>query len=122
MIKKQDRNALRAKRHLRNRKHISGTAERPRLNVYRSLEHIYVQLIDDVKGHTLVAASTLEPGLREKAEELSKLDAAKLVGEAAGRKAKEMGISRVVFDRGGYLYTGRVAMVAQGARDAGLDF
>ena len=107
---------------MRTRKNIHGTAERPRMCVYRSANHIYVQLIDDVAGHTLVAASTLDADLRQKCQESSKCEAAKLVGMQAGQKAVEAGIKKVVFDRGGYLYTGRVAEVAAGAREAGLDF
>jgi large subunit ribosomal protein L18 len=122
MIHKPDRNKLRRARHKRTRKNIHGTVERPRLCVYRSAGHIYAQLIDDVNGHTLIAASSLEAGLREACERASKVEAAKLVGQRAGQKAIEAGIQKVVFDRGGYLYTGRVAAVAEGAREAGLDF
>lgn len=122
MIKKQDKNEVRKARHQRMRKNIHGTAERPRMNVYRSTNHIYCQLIDDVKGVTLVSASTLDADIRAKAKEVTKCEAAKLVGLEAGKRAKEAGINAVVFDRGGYLYTGRVAQVAEGAREAGLDF
>lgn len=122
MIKKQDKNEVRKARHQRMRKNIHGTAERPRMNVYRSTNHIYCQLIDDVKGVTLVSASTLDADIRDKAKEATKCEAAKLVGLEAGKRAKEAGINAVVFDRGGYLYTGRVAQVAEGAREAGLDF
>ncbi len=122
MITKKDKNKVRKARHVRTRKNIHGTAERPRMCVYRSANHIYVQLIDDVAGHTLVAASTLDADLRQKCRESSKCEAAKLVGMQAGQKAVEAGIKKVVFDRGGYLYTGRVAEVAAGAREAGLDF
>lgn len=122
MISKPDKNKLRKARHLRTRKNILGTQDRPRLNVYRSASHIYAQLIDDIAGHTLVSASTLEPGLKEQCDAVTKVEAAKLVGQKAAQRAIEKGIQKVVFDRGGYLYTGRVAAVAQGAREAGLDF
>lgn len=122
MITKQDKNQLRQRRHARVRKNLSGTAETPRLNVYRSLNHIYVQLIDDVKGVTLASASTMEKGVREEIAGKTKTEAAKLVGVKVGERAKEKGIEAVVFDRGGYLYTGRVKAVADGAREAGLKF
>ncbi len=120
MIKKQDRNVKRVKRHQRIRNKISGTASRPRMNVYRSLNHIYVQFIDDVLGNTIASASTMEKDVQSQVKEMSKCDAAKLVGEIAAKRAVSAGISEVVFDRGGYLYTGRVAKVAEGARAAGL--
>ena len=101
---------------------ISGTSECPRMNVYRSLNHIYVQVIDDTKGVTLVSASTMEKAVKEQIADLSKTEAAKVVGKVAGEKALAAGIKAVVFDRGGYLYTGRVKAVADGAREAGLDF
>lgn len=122
MIRKQDKNELRKVRHLRVRKKVTGTAERPRMNVYRSLNNIYVQIIDDVTGHTLVSASTVDPAIKEKLAEITKKEAAKIVGVLAAQRAKEQGIEQVVFDRGGYLYTGRIAEVAAGAREAGLDF
>ena len=122
MIKKDDKNQLRQRRHARVRKSVSGTAETPRLNVYRSLNHIYVQIIDDVKGVTLVSASTMEKEVRGQLAGKTKTEAAKLVGVKAGERAKEKGIEAVVFDRGGYLYTGRVKAVADGAREAGLKF
>ncbi|MBQ9989258.1 MAG: 50S ribosomal protein L18 [Clostridia bacterium] len=122
MIQKPDRNKIRKARHMRTRKNIHGTAERPRMNIYRSTNHIYAQLIDDVQGHTLVSASTVDAELREQCAAATKSEAARLVGLAAGRKALAAGIKEVVFDRGGYLYTGRVAKVAEGAREAGLDF
>ena len=120
MINKKDTNAARIKRHQRVRKNISGTAERPRLNVYRSSKHIYAQIIDDVKGVTLVSASTLEKGFE--GEHGGNCDAAKAVGEMVAKKALEKGIKAVVFDRGGYIYHGRVAALAEGAREGGLDF
>ncbi|MGI6175033.1 MAG: 50S ribosomal protein L18 [Christensenellales bacterium] len=122
MIKGIDKNAIRSKRHRRIRHTLHGTADRPRLNVYRSLNNIYVQIIDDDAGRTLVSASTLEKGHKEKTATMSKKEASKVVGELAGKRALEKGIKKVVFDRGGYLYTGRVAEVAAGAREAGLDF
>ena len=122
MFKKRDRNELREIRHARVRKKISGTPEMPRLSVYRSLKHIQVQVIDDVAGRTLCAASTLEKGIQAQLEELDKKGAAKLVGKLVAERALEAGIKTVVFDRGGYVYTGRVAEVAAGAREAGLDF
>lgn len=120
MIIKQDRNEIRKKRHQRIRNKISGTAARPRMNVYRSLNNIYVQFIDDEKGATLASASTMDKELKSKAQSVTKSEAAKLVGELAANRAKSAGITEVVFDRGGYLYTGRVAQVAEGARAAGL--
>ncbi len=122
MIKKIDKNEERLRRHARVRKKIKGTAEAPRLSVYRSLNHIYVQIIDDVKGVTLCSASTLEKDVKSKINGMNKTDAAKQVGKAVGEKAKKLGIECVVFDRGGYLYTGRVQAVADGAREAGLNF
>ncbi|MFY9177076.1 MAG: 50S ribosomal protein L18 [Caldicoprobacterales bacterium] len=121
MIKKIDRNAARKVRHKRVRKKIFGTAERPRLNVFRSLNHIYVQIIDDVKGHTLVSASSLDPEIRNISDKTKK-EVARMVGELAARRAQEKGIKKVVFDRGGYIYHGRVQEVAAGAREAGLEF
>ncbi|MFZ5975380.1 MAG: 50S ribosomal protein L18 [Bacillota bacterium] len=122
MVTKIDKNAVRKKRHYRMRKNIKGTPERLRLNVYRSLNNIYAQIINDESGSTLVAASTLDAEIRPKLESLDKKQAAKLVGETIGKRAVEQGIEQVVFDRGGYLYTGRVAELAAGAREAGLKF
>ena len=122
MISKKDKNADRIIRHARVRKKVSGTAERPRLSVYRSTNHIYAQLIDDVKGNTLCAASDLEKAIAAQTAELSKSDVAKVVGKAIAEKAQAIGIKEVVFDRGGYLYTGRVQALADGAREAGLEF
>ena len=122
MINKADKNAARKKRHLGTRKNIFGTAERPRMNVYRSAKHIYVQLIDDAAGTTLVSSSTLDAGVKGQLGEAAKKTAARIVGLDAGKKAMDKGIKSVVFDRGGYLYTGRVAQVADGAREAGLEF
>ncbi len=122
MISKIDKNAVRQKRHQRVRKNLSGTSEAPRMNVYRSLNHIYVQVIDDTKGVTLASASTMEKAVKEKLADMTKTEAAKVVGRVAGERAKAKGIEKVVFDRGGYLYTGRVKAVADGAREAGLNF
>ena len=122
MISKIDKNADRLKRHERVRNKISGTAERPRLSVYRSLNHIYAQIIDDVAGNTLVACSTVEKAIAESVKDLTKKEAAKVVGSEVAKRALEKGITEVVFDRGGYLYTGRVKELADGARAAGLQF
>ena len=119
MITKKDKNIARKKRHVRVRAKISGTAARPRLCVYRSNANIYAQVIDDVAGKTIVSASSLEKDFEGIG---SNKEAAKKVGQAVARKALAAGVEEVVFDRGGYLYTGRVAALAQGAREAGLDF
>ena len=116
MIKQINKNQARLKRHKRVRGKVSGTAETPRLSVYRTLTHIYVQLIDDVKGNTLVTASTLDKDLKGKLEGMDKKAQAFAVGELVAEKAKAKKITSVVFDRGGYLYTGRVASLADGAR------
>lgn len=120
MLNRVDKNEKRLKRHLRSRKNIIGTAEKPRLNVYRSLSNIYAQIINDVTGETLVAASSVEKNMKENYG--GNIEAAKAVGEAIAKKALEKGISVVVFDRGGYLYHGRVAALAAAAREAGLQF
>ena len=122
MFKKRDRNEVRVIRHARVRKKISGTPEMPRMSVYRSNKHIQVQVIDDTKGITLCAASTLDPELKGQLEEVDKKGAAKLVWKLIAERAIAAGIKNVVFDRGGYVYTGRVASVADGAREAGLEF
>lgn len=119
MIKKIDTNAARIRRHKRVRKNISGTAERPRLNVYRSLNHIYAQIIDDVKGVTLVAASSMDKGFEGKG---GNIEGAAAVGKAVAEKALAAGIKAVVFDRSGYVYHGRVAALAESAREGGLEF
>ena len=120
MFKKVDRKARRQKKHYRVRRYISGTAEYPRLAVYRSANHIYAQIIDDTKGCTLVAASTLDAAL--KGSYGGNIEAAKNVGKLLAERALEKGIKGVVFDRGGLLYHGRVAALAEGAREAGLEF
>ena len=122
MFSKVDKNAVRQKRHYRERRDIVGTPERPRLNVYRSVSHIYAQVIDDTVGNTLVAASTLDAEIKDQLADKSKSEQAKLVGELVGKRALAKGVTKVVYDRGGYLYTGRVAALAEGARKAGLDF
>lgn len=122
MITKKDKNVSRKVRHARVRRKISGTAERPRLCVYRSLNHIYVQIIDDQNGTTLVAASTLDPDVKGQVADKTKKEAAKIVGGAAAKKALDKGIKQVVFDRSGYIYHGRILEVAAGAREAGLEF
>ena len=119
MVKKPDSNTARLKRHARVRAKISGTAERPRLNVFRSAKHIYAQLIDDVAGVTLASASSMEKGFEGFG---GNKEAAKKVGMAIARKAQEKGISEVVFDRSGYIYHGRVKELAEGAREGGLKF
>lgn len=122
MISKIDKNKDRLKRHARIRKKISGTSECPRLSVYRSLNHIYAQIIDDVAGNTLVACSTVEKALAKEIKGKSKSEVAVVVGKKLAEKALAKGIKQVVFDRGGYLYTGRVKALADGAREAGLKF
>ena len=122
MFTKRDRNEIRRKRHERVRKKISGTPEMPRLCVYRSLNHMYAQVIDDTVGKTLVSCSTLDPQIKGQLADLDKKGASKLVGKVVAERAIAAGIKQVVFDRGGYVYTGRVAEVAAGAREAGLDF
>ena len=122
MIKKTDKNAVRKIRHERVRKKIAGTAARPRLCVYRSLNHIYTQIIDDVAGNTLVSASTMDASIKEKVAAMPKKEASALVGQLVAERAIQKGIKSVVFDRGGYIYTGRIAEVAEAARKAGLEF
>ncbi|HHY47872.1 MAG TPA: 50S ribosomal protein L18 [Firmicutes bacterium] len=122
MIKRVDRKAARERRHRRARKKIQGTAERPRLAVFRSLAHISAQIIDDEHGHTLVSCSTVEPELRERVKYGGNKEAAKAVGEVLAKRALAKGIKRVVFDRGGNLYHGRIEALADSAREAGLEF
>ncbi|GAB4447838.1 MAG: 50S ribosomal protein L18 [Anaerolineales bacterium] len=118
----KSRAVARLRRHTRVRKNLAGTAERPRLNVFRSLTGIYAQVIDDQAGRTLVSASTLDKDLREKIKGLKKSDQAKLVGRTVAERALSKGIETVVFDRGGYRYIGRVKALADGAREGGLRF
>ena len=119
---KNSRSIARVRRHVRVRKNLMGTAERPRLNVFRSLSAIYAQVIDDQAGRTLLAASTADRELREKMKGLKKAEQAKLVGQTLAERAKSKGIQSVVFDRGGYRYIGRVKAFADGAREGGLQF
>ncbi len=119
MFKKQDKNKARQKRHLRVRNRVSGTPERPRLNVFRSLSNIYAQVIDDVNGVTLIAASSKDKGFEKYG---GNVEAAKAVGSAVAKAAVEKGITEVVFDRSGYIYHGRIAALADAAREAGLKF
>jgi large subunit ribosomal protein L18 len=122
MITKGDRNKARQRRHLRVRKRIEGNTERPRLNVFRSNKHIYAQVIDDSTRATLVSASTMDKELKGVVENSSTVDAARKVGELVAKRAIEKGVSSVVFDRGGYLYHGRIQALADAAREAGLQF
>ena len=122
MIRKPSRAVARAKRHYRLRNNISGTAERPRLAVFRSNMHIYAQIIDDTVGNTICSASTLEADVKSKIEKTNDIEAAKVVGEAVAKKALEKGITTVVFDRGGFIYHGKVQALADAAREAGLQF
>lgn len=122
MFKKIDKNQARQKRHLRIRNKVSGTADVPRLNVFRSSNHIYAQIIDDVAGVTLVASSSKDKTLQKSLEGKAKVEQAKIVGKDLASKAKKAKLEAVVFDRAGYLYTGRVAALAEAAREAGLKF
>ncbi len=122
MITKGDKNKARLKRHLRVRKKVTGTAERPRLNVFRSSKHIYAQLIDDVAGVTIVSASTVEKELNGEIKNGANVESARKVGEMIAKRAQEQGKKVVVFDRGGYLYHGRIQALAEAAREAGLEF
>jgi len=122
MISKPDKNKVRKKRHLRVRNKLTGTTVRPRLNVFRSTKHIYAQLVDDSNGVTLVSASTLDPEIKGSIENGGNVDAAVKVGEAVAKRAQEKGYTEVVFDRGGYLYHGRIKALADAAREAGLKF
>ena len=122
MIKKPSRQSAREKRHYRIRNKISGTPAKPRLAVFRSNKHMYAQIIDDVAGHTLICASTTDKAVAGALKYTSNIDAAKAVGKALGEKAVAAGISQVVFDRGGYLYHGKVQALADAAREAGLKF
>jgi large subunit ribosomal protein L18 len=118
----QSRSIARARRHSRVRKNLLGTADRPRLNVFRSLSGIYVQVIDDQSGKTLISASTVDRDLRDKLKGMKKADQAKMIGQTIAERAKNRGIQSVVFDRGGYRYIGRIKALADGAREGGLQF
>ena len=122
MLKKDDKNAIRLKRHKRVRRKVSGTTQRPRLCVFRSSNNIYAQIIDDTNRVTLVAASSLEADVKGAVNHTGNKEAAKLVGQLVAKKAVEKGITEVVFDRGGYLYHGRIKELAEAAREAGLKF
>jgi len=122
MHTRPDRNTLRQRRHQRARRRLNGLASRPRLSVFRSLKQIYAQLVDDESGHTLVSASTLDPEIRTRTAGKKKTEAAALVGEVLAQRARAKGITSIIFDRGGYLYHGRVRALADAARAAGLQF
>ena len=122
MINKVNKNEQRVKRHVRLRHDLAGTTQRPRLCVYRSLSNIYAQIIDDTKGVTLVACNTTQKDIKDKVANMTNKEAARFVGEQIAKLAKKKKISQVVFDRGGYLYTGRIKELADGARAAGLEF
>lgn len=122
MISKPNSNQARVRKHARVRKKVQGTTERPRLNVFRSLNHMYAQIIDDTTGTTLVSTSTLDNAIKGKVSNSGNKGAAKEVGKLLAEKALEKGIKSVVFDRGGYIYHGRVKELAEGAREAGLEF
>ena len=122
MVKKVSRKEVRAKKHMRIRNRFSGTAERPRLAVFRSNNHMYAQIIDDTVGNTLVSASTLEKEVKGELEKTNNVDAAAYLGTVIAKRAVEKGITEVVFDRGGFIYQGKVAALAEAAREAGLKF
>ncbi len=122
MVKKDNRQEVRVKKHKRMRNRFSGTAERPRLAVFRSNDHMYAQIIDDTVGHTLVSASTLEKSVKAELEKTDNVDAAAYLGTVIAKRALEKGIHTVVFDRGGFIYQGKVAALADAAREAGLEF
>ena len=122
MVSKESRQKIRVKKHNRMRNRFSGTAERPRLAVFRSNNHMYAQIIDDTVGNTLVAASTLEKDIKAELEKTNNVDAAAYLGKVIAEKALEKGINTVVFDRGGFIYQGKIAALAEAAREAGLEF
>ncbi len=122
MIKKKSRAEIRRNKHRRVRNHFSGTAERPRLAVFRSEKHMYAQLIDDEAGHTLAAANTLQKEVKDQLEKTDNVEAAACVGKVIAQKALDQGIKEVVFDRGGFIYQGKVKALADAAREAGLEF
>ena len=122
MVNKKSRKDVRAKKHMRIRNRFSGTAERPRLAVFRSNNHMYAQIIDDTVGNTLVSASTLEKEIKAELTKTNNVDAAAYLGTVIGRRAVEKGIKEVVFDRGGFIYQGKIAALADAAREAGLEF
>ena len=122
MVSKQSKSEIRVKKHDRMRNHLAGTAERPRLAVFRSNNHMYAQIIDDTVGNTLVAASTLDKEVKAELEKTNNVDAAAKLGAVVAKKALDKGITTVVFDRGGFIYAGKVKALAEAAREAGLDF
>jgi len=122
MVSKESRQKVRVKKHMKIRNRFSGTAERPRLAVFRSNNHMYAQIIDDTVGNTLVAASTLEKEVAAELEKTNNVDAAAYLGTVIAKRALEKGITAVVFDRGGFIYQGKVAALAEAAREAGLEF
>ena len=122
MVSKESRQKVRVKKHMRIRNRFSGTAEQPRLAVFRSNNHMYAQIIDDTVGHTLVAASTVEKDIKAELTKTNNVDAAAYLGTVIGKRAVEKGIKQVVFDRGGFIYHGKIAALADAAREAGLEF
>ena len=122
MIKKQSRKDVRVKKHMKVRNRLSGTAERPRLAVFRSNNHMYAQIIDDTVGNTLVSASTLQKDVKAELEKTNNVEAAAKLGEVIAKKALDKGIKTVVFDRGGFIYQGKIKALADAAREAGLEF
>ena len=122
MVNKESRSEIRVKKHKRMRYSLSGTAERPRLAVFRSNNHMYAQIIDDTVGNTLVAASTLEKDVKAELKKTNDVEAAAYLGTVVAKRALEKGIKTVVFDRGGFVYTGKIAALADAAREAGLEF
>ena len=122
MIKKQSRKDVRVKKHMKVRNRLSGTAERPRLAVFRSNNHMYAQIIDDTVGNTLVSASTLQKDVKAELEKTNNVEAAAKLGEVIAKKALDKGITTVVFDRGGFVYQGKIKALADAAREAGLEF
>ena len=122
MVSKESRSKVRAKKHMRISNRFSGTAERPRLAVFRSNNHVYAQVIDDVAGKTLVSASTLEKDIKAELKNTDDIEAASKIGDVVAKRALEKGIKAVVFDRGGYIYHGKVKALADAAREAGLEF
>ena len=122
MVNKESKAKVRVKKHKRIRNRFSGTAQRPRLAVFRSNNHMYAQIIDDVAGHTLASASTLEKDVKAELEKTNNVDAAAYIGTVIGKRAIEKGITEVVFDRGGFIYHGKIAALAEAAREAGLKF
>ena len=122
MVSKKSRSEVRRKKHMKLRNRFSGTAQRPRLAVFRSNNHMYAQIIDDTVGKTLAAASTLEKDVKAELEKTNNVDAAAYLGTVIAKRALEKGITEVVFDRGGYIYQGKVAALAEAAREAGLTF